>query len=348
MKGKKVISKIVIAIAWLMVTAGLMTLLIAANQKNQRQVCRDVVVTIKNSTDKIYVDHAEILNQLESVQGSLINKPVQDIKITSLEDKLKRHQWIKKAELYIDSRNVLHVLVTERQPIARVITRAGHSFYIDKEGKKMSLVDGITVRLPVITNFTSATRWSKKDSVVMNGLLELLHYLEKDSFWNAQVGQIDVLKDHTVEIIPVIGNHIIKLGAPENIENKLHNLFVFYKAVLTKTGFDKYSILDIRFKGQVVGVKGNPSSIDSIQLKKNIEELIRQTQAEASAAAVDMKKQPIDSVNTNPANKSNPNPEKAPENPDPNAVKTTLPSKPIVQKETRQPKAVMKKVSSEE
>lgn len=348
MKGKMIISKIVIASAWLLVTAGLMTLLIAANKKNQRQVCRDVIVNIQNSTENVYVDDAEIINQLESVQGSLINKPVQDIKITRLEEKLKRHQWIKNAELYIDSRNVLHVLVTERQPIARVITRAGHSFYIDNEGKKMSLVDGIAVRLPVITNFTSAIKWSAKDSVLMNGLLDMLLYLKKDSFWNAQVGQIDVLNDHTIEIIPVIGNHIIKLGAPENIEYKLHNLFVFYKEILTKTGFDKYSILDIRFKGQVIGVKGNSSSVDSIQLKKNIEELIKQTQAEASAAAVDMNKQPADSTNTNPPNRTNPNPEKDPKNPDPNAVKTTLPSKPNEQKETRQPKAVMKKVSSEE
>ena len=50
---------------------------------------------------------------------------------------------------------------------------------------------------------------------------------------------------------------------------------MFYKEVMSKVGFDKYAALDVEFNGQVVAIKKEPTSpVDSIQLKKNIEELV--------------------------------------------------------------------------
>ena len=343
MTGKKIISRILIGLAWLLVAGGLMSLLIAANKKKHAQVCTDVIVRIKNPSDKIYIDQVEILDQLETVQGSLINKRIEDIKIATLEEKLRRHQWIRNAELYIDSKNVLHIVVEEREPVARVITRSGHSFYIDESGNKMSLVKSTAVRLPVVTNFTSAIKWSGKDSIVLNGVLEIIDIMKYDSFWSAQIGQIDVVNGNSLEVIPVIGNHTIRLGEPRDIKDKLHNLFLFYKQVLSKTGFYKYAVVDVQFKGQVLGVKGNTSAVDSLQLKKTIQALIKQIQEEASAAAVDMNQQPKDSTSNDKPDNSNP--KKASVKPNPTSVKTTLPSKPKVNTEKKEPKAVMKKKS---
>lgn len=44
---------------------------------------------------------------------------------------------------------------------------------------------------------------------------------------------------------------------------------VFYKQVLSKTGFDKYKVIDVQYKGQVVASKyaGN-AKVDSVQLRK--------------------------------------------------------------------------------
>jgi len=44
---------------------------------------------------------------------------------------------------------------------------------------------------------------------------------------------------------------------------------------MSKVGFDKYAALAVEFNGQVVAIKKEPTSpVDSIQLKKNIEELV--------------------------------------------------------------------------
>ena len=76
-------------------------------------------------------------------------------------------------------------------------------------------------------------------------------------------------------MIPVVGNHLVKLGNGENIDEKFQRLMVFYKQVLSKTGFDKYKVIDVQYKGQVVASKyaGN-AKVDSVQLRKNVEKLL--------------------------------------------------------------------------
>ena len=46
--------------------------------------------------------------------------------------------------MWFDNRNVLHVEVYEREPIARIFTTAGNTFYIDSTEKKLPLSDRLS------------------------------------------------------------------------------------------------------------------------------------------------------------------------------------------------------------
>ncbi|MGB3006111.1 MAG: hypothetical protein WBC06_06365, partial [Chitinophagaceae bacterium] len=104
------------------------------------------------------------------------------------------------------------------------------------------------------------------------------NYIFKNPFWQSQVAQIDITPEGTFEMIPVVGNHTVKLGDGENISNKFRRLMVFYKQVLSKTGFDKYKIIDVQYAGQVVVSRyAANAKIDSIQLRRNVEKLLQQS-----------------------------------------------------------------------
>ncbi len=63
----------------------------------------------------------------------------------------------------------------------------------------------------------------------------------------------------------------MKIGNADDVEQKLKRLFIFYQQVLSKTGFDRYSVLDVQYKGQVLAIQKPANSfVDSIQLKKNL------------------------------------------------------------------------------
>ncbi|MBL0131953.1 MAG: hypothetical protein IPP43_13300 [Chitinophagaceae bacterium] len=70
----------------------------------------------------------------------------------------------------------------------------------------------------------------------------------------------------------------MKLGNGDNMPAKFHRLLVFYRQVLRLTGFQKYKVIDVQYKGQIVAsaFAGN-ARIDSVQLRKNVEKLLRQS-----------------------------------------------------------------------
>lgn len=360
--------------AWLLVITGMTTLLVAANRKGKDHRCREVLIGIKGSGEKFYIEKADVLKLIEATaNGSLINRPVPAIDLASLERALETNPWIREARLYVDSKDVLHVSVEEREPVARIFTTEGNSFYIDSSGHRMPLLEKMSARLPVVTGFSSAKRFGALDSLLLEDVKRVTVFIYHDPFWNAQIGQIDITGDRKFELVPVIGDHIIKLGSGEGVQDKLARLYIFYKQVMSKVGFNKYACLDLRFDGQVVGVnKGPVSAVDSIRLQNNIQELINR----ASLQTIDGDMLPEESienlesdsttsntitVRNNPAAEhTNPKPvvleqsnshaarEIKPVPPKSNPPKTKTASKPVekskpVLKTEKKPKAVMKR-----
>jgi cell division protein FtsQ len=261
-----------------LVCSGLLTLLIAAKSKQHLRTCSQVLISV-NGGEKIYIDKSDILKILSAqVSGPLINKPLDEFNLSSLEKALQKHPWIKNAQLFFDDQDMLHVLVMEREPVVRVLTKSNAGFYLDSAGARMPLLEKVTIRLPVVSDFPDYKKPSAKDSALLKDLKGLVAFIDGNDFWKAQIAQIDVTDQYDFELVPVVGNHIIRFGKGDNVADKFNRLLVFYKQVLCKTGFDKYRIVDVQYADQIVGVKKEAvAKVDSILLQKNIETLMSQT-----------------------------------------------------------------------
>lgn len=334
---------------------GITSLLIAANQKQKGHLCKGMLIGMRGGNE-MYIEKNDILRLIEKTSnGSLLNRPVSSINLARLEKTLETNPWIQDAELYFDSKDALHVFVEERQPIARIFTNSGRSFYIDSSGHAMPLLEKLSARVPVVTGFPGGARWMARDSSLMDRVKKLAVFIYQHEFWNAQVGQVDITPDRKFELIPVIGDHIIKLGDGENPADQLDRLYVFYKQVLSKVGFNKYAVLDVQYKGQVVAVKkGSASPVDSIQLQKNIEEFMNRAVAQGDEGMmpdqnIEVQKDSTVSSMTAPANqvstKTTPNPIQAQANSNPEKTQSAKPiEKPLVKTNgDKMPKAVMRK-----
>lgn len=282
MRFKRPIYRYLFYTAWIAIIGGVITLLVSANSKAKTRTCKGVVVSINNDGEKIYVEKEDVVKSLEkAAQGPLLKKHTGDINLAQLEKALEKNPWIRDVEMYFDTKDVLYVAVSERVPVARIFTTAGTSFYIDSAGYQLPLLETYSAKLPVVTGFTAAKRFNAADSALLQQTKEVVQTISADAFWNAQVGQIDITPDKKFEVIPVIGSHVIRLGSGYNVAEKLRKLMVFYKQVLPKAGLAKYSALDAQFEGQVVALKRGPvSKVDSIQLQKNIQELMQKKLAE--------------------------------------------------------------------
>ncbi len=279
MNAKTTIRKVLFIGLWLCIGGGMLTLLLAAISKKNQGKCRDYSITIKGAQDNFFIDKKDVEQLLiKATRGNIKGQPVVSFNLHELELMLEQNTWIDDAELYFDNRDVLHITVAEKEPVARVFTISGNSFYIDSLGRKMPLSDKLSARVPVFTSFPDKKQLSAKDSLLLNYVRITANYIINNEFWMSQVAQIDITPEQTFEMIPVIGNHLVRLGNGENIDKKFHRLMVFYQQVLSKTGFDRYKLIDVQYKGQVVASRytGDPK-VDSIQLRKNVEKLLEQS-----------------------------------------------------------------------
>lgn len=279
MNAKTTIRKIVFVAVWLCIGAGMFTLLLAAISKKNRGECQDYIITLNGAHNNFFIDSKDVEQLvMKATKGKIKGEPVASFKLHELEQMLEHNTWIDEAELYFDNRDVLHITVTEKEPVARLFTTAGNSFYIDSLGRKMPLSDKLSARVPVFTGFPDKKKLSAADSVLLNDVRLTANHIMNDPFWMSQVAQIDITPERNFEMVPVVGNHLVKLGNGDDINKKFRRLMVFYQQVLSKTGFDKYKVIDVQYKGQVVVSKyaGN-AKVDSIQLRRNVEKLLRQS-----------------------------------------------------------------------
>ena len=287
MSIKANIKKILFVLVWCITGAGALALLIAAiNMKNNR-TCKSYHIAINEKGRPLFIDQ-KLVTAILTTNGTekIVGKEIALFDLRKMEEKLKKNAWIRDAQLFFDNNQALQVNISEREPIARIFTTGGNSFFIDSGCAQLPLSGTIALRLPVFTNFPrEKIKLKGPDSALSDQIRKLSGFIIKAPFWMSDIEQLNITPEKKFEIVPLIGNHVIEFGDGNDYEKKFHRLFVFYKEVLSKTGFDRYAKIDVQYKGQVIGTKrgGSISRSDSVQAVKNILQLIksaRQLQAD--------------------------------------------------------------------
>ncbi|RYF88676.1 MAG: hypothetical protein EOO03_07870, partial [Chitinophagaceae bacterium] len=246
--------KIVFTIIWCVVGIAIMVLLVAAVRSKDVKLCKGVNIEIIDVSNNFFIDKGDVLGIIKNYvggrpEGRYINK----FNLAAIEAHLEKDVWIKDAELFFDNNEVLRVSVYEREPVSRVFATDGSSFYLDTSLKVLPLSEKFSARLPVFTGFTNtAALVSKADSNTFKAINKISMALQADSFLMAMIEQVDITPQQNFEMIPKIGNQVIVLGQAQDIEQKLSKLKLFYKDVITKVGWSKYSVINLQYKNQVV------------------------------------------------------------------------------------------------
>jgi cell division protein FtsQ len=276
---------ILIHIIWSLAGAALIFLFVMAwKAKTEKRLSHVQVDLVGETTAALFMDENEI-NGILKEQGVKEGVPVGRINLTTVEHNLEKIQWIKNAELFINNQQFLQVNIEQRIPIARIFTVSGASFYIDGEGRRLPLKQLTVLRLPVFTGFPSDNdRLSKPDSLLLNDVLYFSKIILADSFFTAQIAQVQIEANGEFQFIPTLGDHTVLIGSIENLEDKLNRLYTFYKKVWVHSGINAYQVIDCRFDQQIVALKKGmqaiqyaPGAIPFAQLKPFFDSTLKVT-----------------------------------------------------------------------
>ncbi|MES2330219.1 MAG: hypothetical protein V4539_11495 [Bacteroidota bacterium] len=272
--------KILISILWMIAGIGAIVLLGAAMQKKNQKQCTDIKIEITGVERHMFIDEKDV-QELLNTTGNVKGSPVSVLNLRTMERMVEKSPWVSNAEMFIDNNQVLQVRIEERQPVARVFTLDGNSFYVDSGSMRLPLSEKISARVPSFTGFPSnKTKLAKPDSVLLNSIVAVGKYILADSFWMAQVAQIDITPQANFEMIPVIGDHIVVLGNAEDLDRKFKHLYTFYKSAWLQNGMNTYEKLDVQYSNQVVAIKKGTGKamVDSARAHELMQSLLAQSQ----------------------------------------------------------------------
>ncbi|MBL7138052.1 MAG: hypothetical protein ISS17_04690 [Bacteroidales bacterium] len=265
MRLKKKIQRIFNLILWGLLLTGVGILLGFADNKQNETICRSLHLNLNYGEADRLVTETDIDSLIHSVAGEVKGKPMVQINTEKIERVVSRNPYVANVYVYGTHTGDIYVDVFQREPVIRVITETNKNYYIGREGVLLPFHPDYPVRVlvasgavpdSIIMKSARGGKWLPVDSVssspLLSDLFKLALFISHDPFLEAQVDQIYVNGQGDYELIPKVGDHVILLGDAEELGDKFSRLMAFYKQGLNQIGWNKYNVINIKYKNQVV------------------------------------------------------------------------------------------------
>lgn len=242
-----------------LVVGGLLTLLLIllfVFRKKGSEV-KDIIVAIHPITDEEtdFIKEKDIKEIVKrAFEMDLSTARVGQVDIARVEQVLEQDPFVENAEAYMDAGGNLHIQITQREPILRIIDNNSANYYLDKNGYKMPMSKYFSARVPIITgavppyvaDFLSRKNYGLRD------VFFLVQRLNADPFFAPMIQQIVVDPSLEFTLIPILGDQKIRIGNLDGLDEKLERLKVFYKEAMPYEGWKTYRSISVKYKNQIV------------------------------------------------------------------------------------------------
>ena len=237
--------KTLVVIVDVIIAAYLVLAVTAFNRPDEKAtVCSEVKIDIAQDKGDGFLNPGEVKRLLERQSLYPLAQPMQFVSTRSIEEALMKSPFVDEAQCYKTQSGHVCIQLRQRLPLLHVMADNGERYYLDDHGEILPAT-GLTLDLIVATGIISR----KYAREVLAPLAITLH---DDAFWQNQIVQLNVLGDGTLELVPRVGDHVVYLGAPTDIPQKLDRLRKFYKYGLSQAGWNRYERISVEFGNQII------------------------------------------------------------------------------------------------
>ncbi len=206
-------------------------------------------------------DGHSIVND-QDVQRVLTEKfgrELNDVSLTELdadrvEQALEEASFIKNAEVYVDKKGRLHAQIEQRQPVLRIIDSTNDNYYLDAEGVRFPVTRHYTARVPVATGAIPpyVADFQDRTGYPLRELFVLSTAIRQDKLLSRMCEQLVVETNNDLIMVPKVGSFHIVFGDANELPGKFRRLEIFLKQALPRVGWNRYSRISVKYRGQVV------------------------------------------------------------------------------------------------
>ena len=250
-----ILKKILIAVSITGSLAGIVFLLVAANEHQQQIPFKNLNIDIDFSKELFFVSEEDIQTDFNNLFPDSANRKIGNIDLNAFEKLIESNPFVADAEVYADMKGDVFIEIVQKEPLLRVINNNGVSYYIDINGKKMPVSNNFTARVIVATGYIENTNNTVKDSVLQKQLFDVINFIREDTFLLALCEQIDVDNKGEMEIIPKLSAHRFLIGDATELEGKFRRMKIFYNEVMKSDTVRNFTLVNLKFKNQIICAK---------------------------------------------------------------------------------------------
>ena len=206
--------------------------------------CNEVKIHIEDGLVMGFLNANEVKGQLQRAKLYPLGDVMENVNTRKIEETLMQNPFVEHAQCYKTQTGRVHITLSQRMPVIRIKADNGEDYYVDEHGEMMPYThyaNEIVVATGAITK-----KYAQKS------LARVGNFLVANPLWRSQVEQINVLADGTIEMVPRVGDHIVYLGKPFDLEQKFTRLEKFYRYGLSEAGWNKYSYISLEFRNQII------------------------------------------------------------------------------------------------
>lgn len=238
----------------LLVVAYLAVMSVISWRLTDARKCAGISITVHDTAVYKFVTPRELALELGALPRRIKSMRLRDINVDSLERVLAAFDKIERVNVTLLSNDTLYIDVHPLHPVARIFDNDGHSYYINRSGKRIKADARYHIDVPVIQgNFT--------ERMPATSMLPLLDQIASDSLMNSLVSMIKVDSPKDIILVPVIRGHVINLGDTLDYPDKFRRLKAMYRNVMNVRGWETYDTISVKWGGQVVASRRNKAIV---------------------------------------------------------------------------------------
>lgn len=228
----------------------LVVLVVVANVWRRQSMVRDIKVEIDYCGAEPLVSGPQIAGLIEQQMPDIHAKMVRDLDLSAVETAAAASPYLSQCDAGTSIGGGVVVYAVQRRPIVRVVSGGGE-YYLDDKGVRVPMSP--TGSCDVIVASGNIPTKGKG----LNEVWTLARYLDR----HPEVGPLfdQIYRDASGDLFltPKLGSHVVQVGSVERLDEKFANLLALYTRGLSQAGWETYSQVSLKYKGQVVCTKRN-------------------------------------------------------------------------------------------
>lgn len=253
----------------IIITIAVVVLVVAANIIRRNSTVRGLEVVVNYGGCDTLVTAQTIEQLVMTDNPTLLSQIVKDVDTRAIQEQVLTSPFVERCQTYVSILGNVVVKPQQRKPIMHVYY-GGKEFYVDNLGQYLPLSKEGRAHVMVVngrfhqpdtvvsprTNLAELAVDSLGDDYDISHIWQVAHFMDQEEYLS-MFDQIYLNQEGDLILTPKLGTHVVNIGNSEELETKFSHLMALYKQALPRVGWNRYSMVNLKFKDQVVCQKRN-------------------------------------------------------------------------------------------